>query len=325
MLPSRMLLGREFKLRHNMELDLGRGLGSFEVKTRHGRARFNGSIRYGKREVGPRGSVAEVQESIEAVGDEDRDAIEAMNFAEFGDAEDQKALQEVLLEYPDVRKLVSECLAFELGRLRRPGFQARMVRYHPSRRFEMVAMDVFEMSPETKRGKRKVLVIGDLYSRYLVAVPISDERADTVARVTFDRWVSVFGPPEQLLTDLGPNFASGVISEMCRLIGTRKVFTSAYHPQTNGFIERYNRTLSTELRRQLSDEEDWDLSLSMAVFRYNATQHADTGMKPYKAVLGSEVFELDCGVLQRLNIDAEPEDLARRLAEVHAVEKRSEE
>jgi hypothetical protein len=63
----------------------------------------------------------------------------------------------------------------------------------------------------------------------------------------------------------------------------------------------------------------------MAVFRYNATQHADTGMKPYKAVLGSEVFELDCGVLQRLNIDAEPEDLARRLAEVHAVEKRSEE
>jgi transposase InsO family protein len=110
------------------------------------------------------------------------------------------------------------------------------------------------MSPQTKRGKRKVLVTGDLYSRYLVAVPISDERADTVARVTFARWVSVFGPPEQLLTDLGPNFASGVISEMCRLIGTRKVFTSAYHPQTNGFIERYNRTLSTELRRHLLDE-----------------------------------------------------------------------
>jgi hypothetical protein len=102
-LPSRMLLGREFMLRHNMELDLGRGLGSFEVKTKHGRARFNGSIRYGKREVGTRGNVAEVQESIEAVGEEDiRDAIEAMDFAEFGNAEDQKALREVLLEYRDV-------------------------------------------------------------------------------------------------------------------------------------------------------------------------------------------------------------------------------
>jgi Integrase zinc binding domain len=117
----------------------------------------------------------------------------------------------------DVRKAVLECLACDLGRLRRPGGQARMVRYHPSRRFQMVAMDVLEMSPETKRGNRKVLVIGDMFPRYLVAVPMSDESADTVARVFFDRWVSVFGPPEQLLTDLGPNIASGVIVEMCRL------------------------------------------------------------------------------------------------------------
>jgi hypothetical protein len=41
-------------------------------------------------------------------------------------------------------------------------------------------------------------------------------------------------------------------------------------------------------------------------------------MTLYKAVLGSEVFEFDCGVMQRWNIDAEPEDLARRLAEVYA-------
>jgi transposase InsO family protein len=204
----------------------------------------------------------------------------------------------------DVRKAVSECLACDLGRLRRPGVQARMVRYHPSWRFQMVAMGVFEMSPETKRGNRKVLVIGAMFTRYVVAVPISDESADTVARVFFDRWMSVFGPLEKLPADLGPNFASGVLAEMCRLIGTKKVFTSAYHPQTNGFIERYNRTLSKELRRHLLNEEDCDLSLSMAVFRYNASQHTATGMTSYKAELGSEDFELDCGVLQRSNIDA---------------------
>jgi hypothetical protein len=160
----------------------------------------------------------------------------------------------------NVRKAMSECLACELGRLRDPGFKREWY-------FPMVAMDVLEMSPESKRGNRKVLDIGDMFSRYVVAVPISGESADTGARVFFDRWVSVFGPPEQLLTDLGPNFASGVIAEMCLLIGTIKVFTSAYHTQTNGFIERYNRTLSTELRRHLLDKEDWDLSLSMAVFR----------------------------------------------------------
>jgi hypothetical protein len=74
-----------------------------------------------------------------------------------------------------------------MGRLRRPAVQARMVRYHPSRRFQVVAMDVLEMSPETKRENRKVLVIGDTFLRYVEAVPISDKSADMVARVFFDR------------------------------------------------------------------------------------------------------------------------------------------
>jgi hypothetical protein len=87
----------------------------------------------------------------------------------------------------DVRKAVSECLPCELGRLRWPGVQARIVRYHPSRRFQMVAMDVPEMSPDTERRNRKVLVIGGMFSRYVIAVPISDKSADTVARVFFDR------------------------------------------------------------------------------------------------------------------------------------------
>jgi hypothetical protein len=102
-LPSRMPLGRKFMLRHNMELDLGRDLESLEMKTKRGRARFNGSIWYGQREVSTKGSISEVQESIEAVGEEDiRDAIEAIDYAEFGNAEGQKALQEVLLERRDV-------------------------------------------------------------------------------------------------------------------------------------------------------------------------------------------------------------------------------
>jgi hypothetical protein len=102
-LPSRMLLGHEFILRHNMELDFGRVLGSFEVETKYGRDRFNGIIRYGQREMGTRRNIAQVHESIEAVGEDDiRDVIEAMDFTEFGDAEDQKALREVLLEHGDV-------------------------------------------------------------------------------------------------------------------------------------------------------------------------------------------------------------------------------
>jgi hypothetical protein len=90
----------------------------------------------------------------------------------------------------------------------------------------------------------------------------------------------VFGPPEQLLSDQGRNFVGGVIEHLCNKVGTRKIFTSAYHPQTKGFVERYNRTLCTELRRHLMTEEEWDVTLALAQFKYNSTRHAATGMIP---------------------------------------------
>jgi hypothetical protein len=53
-------------------------------------------------------------------------------------------------------------------------------------------------------------------------------------------------------------------------------------------------------------------------FRYNATDHAAPGMTPYRAVLGTEVFEFDRGLLQRWRVDDEPENLAQWLAEIHS-------
>jgi transposase InsO family protein len=105
---------------------------------------------------------------------------------------------------------------------------------HPSRRFELVATDVLEISPAKKRGNRKILVIGDLFARYIVMVAMENETAGTVARTLFERWVSIFGPPERLLSDRGPNFASDVLATLCELVGTKNVFTTSYHPQTNG-------------------------------------------------------------------------------------------
>jgi Integrase core domain len=67
--------------------------------------------------------------------------------------------------------------------------------------------------------------MGDMLSRLVLVVPIPDEKATTVARVLLDRWILLFGLPERLLMDNGPNFASDVIKELCRPTGVCK---SAY-------------------------------------------------------------------------------------------------
>jgi transposase InsO family protein len=186
----------------------------------------------------------------------------------------------------DVEAAVAKCLACEMVRLKKPGRQGRLVKYHPTRRFELVAVDMLEMTSVTRRGNRKVLVIGDMFSRFVMAIATKDEKADTVAKAIFERWIYVFGPPERLLSDRGRNFTADVIENLCKRVGTKKICTSAYHPQTNGFVERYNQTLCRELRRHLIDDKDWDVTLSMAQFRLRA--------------------------------DDEPEGLAVRLREVHA-------
>jgi hypothetical protein len=140
----------------------------------------------------------------------------------------------------DVESAVAKCMPCEMVRLKKPGRQGRMMKYHPSRRFELVAVDILEMTPVTRRGNRKILVMGDMFSRFIVAVAMKDEKAETVARILFEKWITIFGPPEYLLSARGRNFTSELIENLCKNIGTKKISTSAYHPQTNGFIEREN-------------------------------------------------------------------------------------
>jgi transposase InsO family protein len=63
-----------------------------------------------------------------------------------------------------------------------------------------------------------------------------------------DHWAYVYGPPVSLLTDNGPQFTAKFFQAVCSELGIRKIFTTAYHPQTNGQVERYNRTILASLR-----------------------------------------------------------------------------
>jgi transposase InsO family protein len=155
-----------------------------------------------------------------------------------------------------------------------------MQAYHPSRRFEYVAIDIMEVSPQSRDGNKKVIVMGDLFTRFMMAVPVRDETAATVAQTLLDRWILLFGPPEKLLSDQGKVFVGEVIRAMCEKIGTKKIYTSSYHPQTDRCVERFNRTLCTDLSKFILDEEDWDQHVATSNFRYNASVHQATRCSP---------------------------------------------
>ena len=111
---------------------------------------------------------------------------------------------------------------------------------------QIVATDILGPFPESRAGNTYVLVVADYFTRWTEAYAIPNQEAATVAKKLTDEFFW-FSPPEQLHSDQGRQFESEVISEMCKLLGVAKTCTTLYHPQSDGLVARFNRTLLSML------------------------------------------------------------------------------
>ena len=110
-------------------------------------------------------------------------------------------------------------------------------------RWERVAMDLLDMSVTTARGNRYVLVMVDCFTRWTEAFPLPDKTAQSVADAFFNQVVCRFGMPSVIHSDQGREFENKIMQELCLLDGSHKTRTTPYHPESDGMVERFNRTL----------------------------------------------------------------------------------
>lgn len=109
---------------------------------------------------------------------------------------------------------------------------------------ERVAMNIFGRLPRTKTGKLYTLVVSDFFfTRWTESFPLTDIEASTVAQTFVFRLVYRFGVPRQIHTYQGTQFESDFFLEMCYILGIDKTRTTPYHPQSNGLVKRFNRSL----------------------------------------------------------------------------------
>ena len=77
---------------------------------------------------------------------------------------------------------------------------------------------------------------------------------------------------------------------MCKLLGIHKTRTTPYHPQSDGMVERFNRTLAAMLSAYVStNQRDWDEQLPYVTMAYRSTEHETTGLSPNMLMVGREV------------------------------------
>ena len=168
---------------------------------------------------------------------------------------------------------------------------------------DLVAMDIQGPLSLTCNKNQYILVIQDLFTKYTIAVPLADTKSSTVARAYIQHWIQYFGQPHRILNDNGTNFVSDLFRELHVLLGSAATTSSPYHPQTNGAVERWNKTVKTMLSHFVNAlGNDWDQYLALATQAYNSTVHATTHETPFFLFTGRQPPPMR---LYNLGVDAE--------------------
>jgi IS30 family transposase len=125
--------------------------------------------------------------------------------------------------------------------------------------WEKCALDIVGPLNQTLDGNRYVLTFQDELSKYTLAIPTEHQDAVTIAKAFVEEVILKFGIPQMILTDQGSNFMSEVFTNVCKLLKIKNIKCTAYHPETNGALERTHRVLVEYLRCFiLEDKSNWD-------------------------------------------------------------------
>ena len=156
----------------------------------------------------------------------------------------------------------------------------------PEGPLELVSADLMDLRASAG-GYRYVLSIVDHHSRFLQLVPLRNKSAETVLRGFYDHYITLFGPPRQIVTDNGGEFANEQWQNLCKELEVKYSYTVAYHPSSNGLVERTNRVVKDALSMLVADKPGtWPSYLPSVRLAINSAIHRSVGDQPLYLLTG---------------------------------------
>ena len=140
----------------------------------------------------------------------------------------------------------------------------------------------------TSKGFEYILVLQDLFTRWVEATPVRKANGKTVVGELNRNIFLRFGYPEVFLSDNGTEFTNHVVEDFLRERGVHHTHTPPYNPQANP-VERANRTLKTMVASYLKERHTtWDEKLPKLLFALNTAVQSSTGMSPALLLYGRQ-------------------------------------
>jgi hypothetical protein len=153
--------------------------------------------------------------------------------------------------------------------------------------FERFALDYVGPLP-TSNGNQHMLVATEYFTKWPIVKAVQKADQETTARFLYEEIYAQFGPPSEFLTDNGGHFDNITFANFCAMVRTKHKFSSPYHPQTNGQVERFNGTLVKALKKlSMSFPRNWDDHIPAVMFAYRTRCHSTIGVSPFELMYGT--------------------------------------
>jgi transposase InsO family protein len=158
----------------------------------------------------------------------------------------------------------------------------------PEWKCDEIGMDFIVGLPRTRTGYDSIWLVVDRLTKAAHFIPVKTTYNSAVlAELYMARIVCLHGVPKKIVSDRGTQFTSHFWQQLHEALGTHLNFSSTYHPQTDGQIERTNQILKDMLRAcALQDKIGWNKRLPYAELSYNNSYQASLKMSPFEALYG---------------------------------------
>src|SRR4051794_8497807 len=215
--------------------------------------------------------------------------------------------------YENIKKYVESCDACQ-----RRGRSTRNNLLHPipvHSPFYQIGIDFVGPLPRTQRGKKYIIVAMDYLTKWPEARAVSEATAEATVNFLYEQIICQHGCPQIILSDRGTHFNNNMVKKLMEKFKINHLLSTPYHPQTNGLVERFNRTLCESLAKLSLKNNDWDLYIAPTLFAYRTTKHSTTKIEPFFLVYGRSA-RLPIDPLETENLRAENDHLSNLIDQV---------
>jgi len=182
--------------------------------------------------------------------------------------------------------------------------------------FDRIGIDIVGPLPKTDNNKKYIVNAVDYLTKWTEARALEKATAEEVATFIYEDIICRHGCPKIILSDRGSHFVAKIINSLCDRFRIKHQLSAPYHPQTNGAVERFNKTLCETLAKIAEKDNQWDKHIPAALFAYRTNKHSTTKMTPFKLMYGREaVLPVDDLRLSIIDID-NTRDLMNRIYDI---------